>query len=192
MDQRIVTIKEKVWSFVRKNGKSNWFWILGLVGILLIGMSSVLGGSSSDTPADTLSREDDPMVYAAALEQRLETMVSAIEGVGKCQVMVTMEQGTEYIYATQEKNTVDASQTSESARFSTGSRSSDEETYIMVSTAEGEQPVLVTALSPKVKGVVVVCGGANNSNVCQMVRTAVSTVLNISSNRICVVAGDYS
>ena len=119
-------------------------------------------------------------------------MVSSISGVGECRVMVTMEQGTEYIYATQEKNTVDASQTSENSRFSTGSRSSDEETYIMVSTDTGQQPVLITALSPKVKGVVVVCQGGGNSGVCQNVRTALATLLNISSSRICVVTGNHS
>ncbi|MBR3844366.1 MAG: hypothetical protein IKM39_02540, partial [Clostridia bacterium] len=147
MDQRIRTITEKVKSFIAQKG--NWLWIVGLVGILLIGLSS-LGGDSKETPDNTVSPGEDAAAFAEELESRLETMVASIQGVGECQVMVTMEQGTEYIYATQEKNTVDASQTSENSRYSTGSRSSDEETYIMVSTDGGEQPVLITALSPKV------------------------------------------
>ncbi len=192
MDQRIEKYKQLCKSFWQKKGKGNWLWIFGLVGILLIGLSSIMGGSSSDTPQTTLSGEEDTIAYAKALEQRLEGMVGSIYGVGECRVMVTMEQGTEYIYATQEKNTVDASQTSENSRYSTGSRSSDEETYIMVSTDGGQQPVLLTALAPKVKGVVVVCEGGGDSGVCQTVRTALATLLNISSNRICVVTGNRS
>ena len=192
MDQRIEKVKRFCQSFLSKKGKGNWLWVIGLVGILLIGFSSAIDNDAKDTPNATLSGEESTTVYAQALESRLENMVSAISGVGKCRVMVTMEQGTEYIYATQEKNTVDASQTSENSRFSTGSRSSDEETYIMVSTDEGQQPVLITALSPKVKGVVVVCQGGEDSVVCQNVRTALATLLNISSNRICVVTGNYS
>ena len=191
MDQRIEKYKQLLTSFWQKKGKGNWLWIVGLVGILLIGISSVTG-ESSDSAEATLSGQEDTLVYAKALEQRLETMVESIYGVGKCNVMVTMEQGTEYIYATQEKNTVDASQTSENSRYSTGSRSSDEETYIMVSTDSGQQPVLLTALAPKVKGVVVVCQGGSDSGVCQTVRTALATLLNISSNRICVVTGNHS
>ncbi len=191
MDQRIGNIKEKIQALFGKKGKGNLLWIMGLVGVLLIGLSSFFGGDSSDSPDNTVSAGEDSLVYAKNLEERLETMVSTIQGVGDCRVMVTMEQGTEYIYATQEKNTVDASQTSENSRYSTGSRSSDEETYIMVSTDKGEQPVLITALSPKVKGVVVVCEGGGDSGVCQMVRTALATVLNINSSRICVVAGNH-
>ena len=192
MDRRIEKIKHLWQWFLSKKGKGNWLWILGLVGILLIGLSSATGGSSKETPNSPVSGEENTVAYAEALERRLETMVSSISGVGECRVMVTMEQGTEYIYATQEKNTVDASQTSENSRFSTGSRSSDEETYIMVSTDTGQQPVLITALSPKVKGVVVVCQGGGNSGVCQNVRTALATLLNISSSRICVVTGNHS
>ncbi len=190
MDQRIKKYKELWQWFMKKKGKGNWLWVIGLIGILLIGLSSMLGNGGTDTPVATVSAGEDPLSYATALEDRLESMVSSIAGVGECRVMVTMEQGTEYIYATQEKNTVDASQTSENSRFSTGSRSSDEETYIMVSTDSGQQPVLITSLSPKVKGVVVVCQGGNNGGVCQNVRTALATVLSISSNRICVVTGN--
>lgn len=188
MDERIVNIKEKVIAFFTKKG--NWLWVLGLLGILLIGVSSLFSHGSSDTVGVTATGSEDALAYATALEQRLESIVGTIEGVGNCRVMVTLEQSTEYIYATQEKNTMDSSQTSEDTRYSTGNRTQDEETYIMVSTDSGEQPVLITALSPKVKGVAVVCQGGANANVCQAIRTTVATVLNIDSEHICIVAGN--
>lgn len=190
MDERIVKIKEKAIAFFTKKGKENWLWILGLCGILLIGVSSFWGGSENEPTSNTVMGNEDASVYATALEEQLETMLVTVQGVGNCRVMVTMEQATEYIYATQEKNTVDASQTSENSRFSTGSRTHDEETYIMVSTDNGQQPVLITALSPKVKGVAVVCEGGDDPMVCQAVRTTVATVLNINTNRICIVKGN--
>lgn len=188
MDQRIIAIKNKILAMGKKG---NWLWILGLVGILLIGLSTMFSSSHTESSKDAVPSCDDTTLYAKELEERLEKLVGTIGGVGECEVMVTMEQGTEYIYATQQKNTVDASQTSENSRYSEGSRSSDEETYIMVSTDKGEQPVLLTALSPRVKGVVVVCQGGEEAVVCEQVKTAIATVLNINSNRICVVAGNF-
>ena len=49
MDRRIEKIKHLWQWFLSKKGKGNWLWILGLVGILLIGLSSVTGSSSKET-----------------------------------------------------------------------------------------------------------------------------------------------
>lgn len=185
-------MNKEIWTnIIKKLGKKNILLILGLAGILLIGLSGIVGGGGEDTTAATVSGEDSG-AYARQLEQQLSQMISSITGAGECQVMVTLEQGTEYIYAVQEKNTQDTSQTSEESRLTAGERVSDEETYIMVSTENGEQPLVITELSPKVKGVVVVCEGGGEAGVSQTVRNAVATALNISIDRIYVVAGTIS
>lgn len=185
--------KEKIAAFLQKSGKSNWLWIVGLLGILLIGFSSLFGGS--DDVKETATQTEsvtDTQEYAKMLETRLEEMLSHIQQAGTCKVMVTMEQGTEYVYATEEKTSIDTSETSEDSRFSTGSRSAGEEKYIMVSTKEGDRPLLLTELAPRVKGVVVICSGGGNPTVAQTIQKALATALDISGNRICVVEGTIS
>ena len=39
--------------------------------------------------------------YADLLEQRLVALVSSVDGVGECRVMVTLESGTEHVYTAQ-------------------------------------------------------------------------------------------
>lgn len=186
--------KEKWLTLIQKQGKNNWLWIAGLAGILLIGISTLFGGESTSTSetADNTPSVTDTQTYARQLEEQLEEMISSMQQAGKCKVMVTMEQGTEYVYATEEKNSTDVSQSSEDSRFSTGSRSSGEETYIMVSTKDGDRPLLLTQLAPRVKGVVVVCSGGGQKAVAEAITKALATALDISKNRICVVEGTIS
>lgn len=109
--------------------------------------------------------QSDPLQDAAEmtdqLEQRLERIVAGIEGTGRCRVMVTLENGVKYVYAD-----------------SGGSGLSRQ-----------EQGLLVTELQPTVKGVAVVCEGGNDEAVRRRVTDAVTAVLHITANRVCVVAG---
>jgi stage III sporulation protein AG len=176
--------KEKIRSLFK--GKGNLLWILGLLGIVLIGISGLFGGEEP-VENDSLSYVDTDD-YARRLEQQLEDIVGNIKNAGDCQVMVTMAQGTEYVYAREEKNMADTSQTSEESRLITGNKVSDEETYIMVSTKQGDKPLLLTEIAPRVKGVVVVCEGGGNAMVIDTVTEALATALNISKSQVCVVA----
>ncbi len=181
--------KEKMLSFIQKQGKNNRLIIIGLVGILLIGLSGFFPINKTTQRSENNSQPMDTQLYAQQLEERLETLLSTVHGVGRNQVMVTMEQGPEYVYATEEKNSMQTDQTSESDKISTENKSSDEEKYIMIATDEGDQPLLLTQLAPRVKGVVVVCEGGNNETVCRQVVQVLATALDIGENRICVAVG---
>ena len=169
--------------------KTNRLIVLGIAGMVLIGLSSLISPGESKEPSNTSSAVNT-QEYAENLEEQLENLLSRITGAGKCRVMITMEQGTEYVYATEERNTADVSQTSECERYSTGSRSTDEQTYIMISTDQGDQPLLLTELAPRVKGVVVVTPGADDPAVVEQIQTALATALDITAGRICVVEGN--
>ncbi|MBQ1210311.1 MAG: hypothetical protein IIX68_00725 [Clostridia bacterium] len=69
--------------------------LVGLLGMGLILLSQFWPDKEPSTPASA----DD---YAAVLEQRLVEMVSSVEGVGDCRVLVTLDSGTEYIYTAQD------------------------------------------------------------------------------------------
>jgi len=50
-----------------------------------------------------------------------------------------------------------------------------------------QQPIAVTEVQPIVKGVVVVCDGGDNPLIQQKVIQAVTTALDITSTRVCVI-----
>ena len=66
--------------------------ILGLVGMGLILLSQFWPGGEQTTAANA------EISYAADLEVRLTELVAAVDGVGDCRVMITLESGTEYVY----------------------------------------------------------------------------------------------
>lgn len=84
--------------------------------------------------------------------------------------MITFDQGIEYIYAKEEKNTDDKSLTSKTDEYAEGSKKSGENEYIIIDTENGEQALLITEKAPKVRGVVVVCEGGGNPSVAATVQ----------------------
>ena len=65
-----------------------------------------------------------------------------------------------------------------------------EQNYIIIEDSDGGQKALVvTTLSPTVRGVVVVSKYANDEAVSESIINAVTTALNISNRKVCVVGG---
>ena len=102
------------------------------------------------------------------------------EGVGDPTVLVTLEKDAEQVYATEEKISTQTAQSN--------ANDNRETNYIIVKDANGNQRAIkVTEVQPVVKGVVVVCSGADNPVVQQNVIDAVTTALNITSVKVCVI-----
>lgn len=163
---------------------------VGIIGIILIFVSGYFKSSSSNTSTSTVSQTAVSVEqYTKQLEISLTDIVNGIEGAGTAKVLVTLEKGTQYVYATEEKK---STQTTEDKSTSTTTKNqennNDETRYIIVKDPNGGQKALaVTEVQPVVKGVVVVCEGGNNPTVQQHVIDAITTALNISSARVCVI-----
>ena len=147
---------------------------IGLAGVLLIALSEWVPrrNRGEDIAAVTLSEAQ----VEQALEQRIAALLREVDGVGTCRVMVTLESGSQAVYAadTATSNGADGGST-----FS--------ESYLTVETADGPAGLLITRLQPTVKGVAVVCEGGGNEAVRQRVIQVVSTAFHISERRVCVV-----
>ena len=141
-----------------------------------------------EAPAETaasLTAEE----YTRELEASLTQIIEGIEGAGATKVMVTIEKGVEQVYATEQKKSTQTTQDNLSGEGEKNQAKDDVETnYIIVEDADGAQKALaVTQVQPVVKGVVIVCEGGDNPSVQQRVTDAVTTALNLSSARVCVV-----
>lgn len=155
--------------------------VAGMLALILSAMWPQGSGATDTKTADTASAD-----YAASLERQLGETVSKIEGAGPCHVMVTLENGVEYVYASEEK--VGLNRSTEGERET--QKDDSESSIIVISTDNGDRGLLVTEIQPTVKGVLVVCAGGGDREVQERIRQAVTTVLNITAKRVCVVAGD--
>lgn len=173
----------KIKEFFKSDKKTKLFVLLGLAGILLIFLSSFFetdneNKNSSVKPAEPDIVSEDTNSYKKQLEKELTDMLRSISGVGDVRVMVTIEGTTEYVYA--EEITQDSDTSSEKT-------SESHENHVVIIENNGNKEALVKKIiKPQVSGVVVVCGGGDNVYVKEQVYSAVSTVLNISTSRICV------
>jgi len=156
-----------------RDGAVRLLIILGVAGMLLIGLSEWFprrASSAADIPATVTATQVEQ-----ALEQRIADLLSSVAGVGRCQVMVTLESGEQAVYAADTAHTV------------TEGGESGSESYLTVDTAEGPVGLLLTRVQPTVRGVVVVCSGAGDPAVCQRVQSVITTAFHISERRVCVV-----
>ena len=164
--------------------------------LLIIGLAAMallFFWDTSDSQAKSASTESvqysssDYEEYTAKLESRLTELVSSVDGAGKAKVMITLECGTEYVYASQQKSTSAVSEnTDASGRSSRDEKRSGEESLILVDAGRGKEPLIRKELTPTVAGVVVLCSGADDIYVRQQVINVVTTALGTSSNRVCV------
>jgi len=162
----------------RLDKKQKLIIIAGIAGIALILLSGLFTTTKREVPAESDSQFDIEE-YRITLESRLADIISHIQGAGNTGVMITLDGGREYLYA---KNTaVEESSDSSSLR-----RSEENEYYTVKDTSNGENPVIIRESEPQVRGVIVVCEGADDSAVKAAITHAVSSIFNIAENKISV------
>lgn len=181
-------LREKL-DAVFKGKHSRVLLFIGIAGMALIFLSTVIqtGGSNKPNPS-VGAGQMTPQEYVAQLEERLTGIVGSIEGVGRCQVMVTAESGVEYVYAVEESQNVNRTNSyngDEVARET--QQQNTEQKYIVVDAGNGKKEALLkTERQPAIQGVVVVCEGAGSMVVQERVTQVVTTALGIPYTKVCV------
>lgn len=112
--------------------------------------------------------------YVDYLENKLSNVLSKVSGVGKVEVIITLENGFSYEYATDTETKTMVSGGTETTVTT--------ETVILVSN----EPVVTKEIYPSIKGVVVVAEGAKDVSVRLNILTAVETVLEVDRNNITI------
>ena len=139
---------------------------MGLAGLLLLAVSSWLPADSSTQSATPAAMTDSTADYAAELETRLTALISRVEGAGKTAVMVTLESGSESIYATD-------------------TDSDGSSTHVLLGSG-GADGLVETVETPRVLGVAVVCEGGGSAAVQSRVTALVQALTGIGTNHITV------
>ena len=167
------------------NKKGKVVAAMGIIGILLIGFSSFIPQSQPKSNTVTKSAEQECEEYRKRLEDQIKEIVVGITGDDSASVVVTLETGMRYSYA---------SETEENTNDSVADTKSDtqlkiKKNYITVKNEDGgEEPLIITQYMPSVRGVAVVSRSANNEKICQSITDAVTATLGITSKKVYVSA----
>lgn len=140
--------------------------VLGLVGIVFLTLSEIL--PEEEQAEATAQPTDSTAQYEESLEKRLSELISSIDGAGKAKVMITLDSGNESVYATEDK----------------GNETDYEKNYVVVKQNGDENGMLLKTAEPEIRGVAVVCEGADSEKVKQEIINTVTAVLGVGTNRV--------
>lgn len=157
--------KDKVLEFLKKYRYAVLILLLGLVLMSLPPM----GGEEEQPPAT------EPQPVSATLEQRLEDILSQIQGAGSVRVMLTQQTGERYTY-----------QTDEDLSDSTDGSSARRDTVIITDADRAQQGLIRQVDPPVYLGAVVVCQGADSASVRLAIVEAVSNATGLGADKISV------
>lgn len=165
-----------------KPKKTNFLFLIGLIGIVLIFASSIFAPKDNNTKP-TKENEQSEQEYILNLEKKLSTILKKTQGVGEVEIMITLESSTSYIYAQDEQNDTEI-QNSQSQIQSQKSTYQNE--HVIIENSGDEKPLVETSITPEIKGVAVVCSGGGDILVIKRVTDLISALLALPTNRICV------
>lgn len=162
--------------------KTQYLAVLLVVAIILaIYFSSLDTGSAQKTdgeaaagaPAETISSDTE-------MEDRLKRVLSKVDGVGDVDVIINYESTAERVPAFSEDRQVSKSDSQDTSSETTSEKSD-------IATVQGNgasEALIVKENQPEVRGVIVVAQGAEDISVRMNLLNAVTTLLNVSADKV--------
>ena len=96
-------MKEKLLTFIKGKKGGQLLFIIGIVGIVLIYLSSMIPKKTEIQEAASVQEEFSEKEYAEYLEQQVREIVAAISGDISSVVTGSLESGITYVYAEEKK-----------------------------------------------------------------------------------------
>ena len=192
---------DRLASWKKKLTKENMA-ILALLGILLMVIALPVKKTEntrdetglSDTGSDTMKtseteKDDGDGSYTQEVENRLEALLSSMDGVGEVTVMVTLSSSVEQVVEKDVPYSMDTTKETDSAG---GSRdvvnSKQEETTVYVTDQAGNKtPYISKTLEPAIEGVTVVAQGGGNAVVQKNITDVIQALFGVEAHKIKVV-----
>lgn len=175
--------------------------VFALLGILLLVIAIPIDKNTGkekkeetrEEQIDTLdsldTQVDENLEYCLQLEQRIEELLSNMDGVGEVQAMVTLVTSKELVVEKDEpvtRNTITESDGDGGTR-STNESSFDYETIYETDSEGNKVPYVVKQLEPQIQGITVVAQGGGNAVVQKNISEVLEALFHVEAHKIKVV-----
>ncbi len=172
-------MNEKLKIIVSNLRSGKVIFIIGIIGILFIFISSVIPEKTKDTALSV--SEFNIGEYKAQLEKDVKEIVADITGSKDVTVFITLESGMRYNYADETKISSSDKASGDAHDTTEGS----ENKYIIITDSNGNEKALTLYEQlPEVRGVAVIYSGTASEKVQENIKNAVISALGITSKRI--------
>ena len=176
-----INFKEKFKLLFEKIKKIKHIKLIGAIAIALVFVLIYLSNiSETSTKIQTDEVDNNRTEFATSkeytdyLENKLESVITSLKGVGETEVVITLEKGFEYIYQTEEETKT----TSNGTSLTTS-------TVVLV---DGK-PIILEEIYPVIKGIVIIAQGSSNVSVKMDILSVVQTVIDIDTSQIKIMEG---
>jgi stage III sporulation protein AG len=180
-----------------KQKKWHYLILLGCLGLGVLLFSSFLTTQEEDAAPSPFANKEQtskPAVqqngmeaYEQQFESELATNLSKVVGVSDVSVVVNLDSTEEEVL---QSDTREANQTTNETDTRGGNRTVNQDNVdkktSVYRTDQGEQPIIIKRLKPRVRGVLIVARGVENLQVRAMVLEAVQRILDVPVYRISV------
>ena len=144
--------------------------------------STVLGMAEGTVPYN------NEYTYALYLEERLEKILSGVNGVGMVSVMITLESSEELIVEKDiPQSYSDIKETDAQGGERITSQTDREENTVYVTEGTDSRPYVVMRMLPRVEGVLVVAQGAGSGAVNKSITEMIQALFDVEAHKIKVV-----
>ena len=137
--------------------------VVAVIVMLIIYVSTLLPKKNSSTAVSTVG-------YCERMKIELTETVSALKGAGKTKVIVNWESGVESVIA----------------YVSSSGGSTTTSTPQIITGSDGTKPIVLKEIYPKALGAIIICEGGDNVKVKLDIISAVSVLLDLTPENICV------
>ena len=195
-------LKEKIANLFKQKNITNLIILLLLVIMFYLVVSYFTGVNnitkSEKTNLEKVSKEDmnsnsqkdsEVLSYQEKQEKDLERILGKINGVGSVDVVINFQSSEVKVPAvdnSSQKSTTE--ETDSEGGTSVNSQETDGDKIVMSNSSNGSEPVILKTEKPEVLGVMVVAEGAEDSKIKYEITKAISSLYNISVDKVNVLA----
>ena len=166
------TWSDTIKQMVKKAGKGKILLLIA-VGVLLLLVSIKDSGRQAATTEKSQntvteqSTSDDMQRYREKMETQVKEILEQVEGVGKADVMLTLQASKEKV--TLKDNKQDDTKT-------------EEETVLLDGESRESSPYVVQEIEPQIEGIVVVCSGGDSPAMQREIISAISALFPVEKS----------
>ncbi|HFD2044610.1 TPA: stage III sporulation protein AG [Clostridium perfringens] len=195
-------LKDKMSKILKQKNITNLIILLLLVIMFYLVMSYFTGVNnitkSEKTNLEKVSKEDmnsnsqkdsEVLSYQEKQEKDLERILGKINGVGSVDVVINFQSSEVKVPAvdnSSQKSTTEETDSEGGTRVN--SQETDGDKIVMSNSSNGSEPVILKTEKPEVLGVMVVAEGAEDSKIKYEITKAISSLYNISVDKVNVLA----
>lgn len=177
-----------------------WLILIGLIGVMLMILNSFISVQELDPSSQERASPEEEVFMGSAKEEstfqeieksyedRMKDILEQMAGINGVEIMVTIESTEELIVHQNERETQHITEERDKNGANRHITDVTREGEIVLYTATGEEvPIILKTIKPKIRGVVVVAGGAENATVKKLIFDAVQKGLDVPSHRISII-----